>query len=252
MRIGCLCKNLLENMKKITIITVVFNDVSHIENTILSVINQDYPDLEYIVIDGASTDGTLAVINKYRKDINFIISEKDKGVYDAMNKGIALASGKWINFMNSGDSFFSADAISKAFSSYNDNGEGLIYGDFFMFNQRGKEDHHVTALAETTDKIVVDPSFHQAIFARTSEMKAHPFDISYKLIADYAFLYDLYQRNPKRYYTHTTICNYDGSGLSASTRTGLVKENVRFFLSRKEYRKALFNLIVLIKRLITG
>ena len=236
----------------VSVVTVVYNDETHVESTILSVLNQTFQNIEYIIIDGGSKDATPSIINKYSDRLAFYISEKDNGVYDAMNKAIRVANGEWIIFMNSGDSFYEKETLEKVFSRYQDKGEGLIYGDFFMINQRGAEDHYVKALAQTTDKFVADPSFHQAIFVRTSDMKAHPFDIRYKLIADYAYLYDLYKRNPGRHYTNTIICNYDGSGLSASTRLGLVKENIRFFLSRGEYCKFLMNTAIYLKRSILG
>ena len=82
----------------ITVVTVVFNDVQHIEETILSVVNQTYPNIEYIIIDGCSTDGTVDIIKKYEERIAYWVSEPDQGIYDAMNKGIQKATGEWINF----------------------------------------------------------------------------------------------------------------------------------------------------------
>ena len=88
---------------KFSIITVVYNNVRDIEHTLKSVVNQSYDHIEYIVIDGQSTDGTLEIIQKYRDKITVLLSEKDKGIYDAMNKGLALATGDYVLFLNSGD-----------------------------------------------------------------------------------------------------------------------------------------------------
>lgn len=100
----------------ITVVTVVYNDVEHIESTILSVVNQTYNNIEYIIIDGGSTDGTVDVIKKYANHIAYWVSEPDKGIYNAMNKGICKATGEWINFMNSGDTFCSPEVLLEVFS----------------------------------------------------------------------------------------------------------------------------------------
>lgn len=97
----------------VSIITVVFNGKNTLEKTILSVINQNYQNIEYIIIDGGSTDGTLEIIHKYEKEIDYWISEKDNGIYDAMNKGILAANGKFVNFMNAGDYFFDNNILQK-------------------------------------------------------------------------------------------------------------------------------------------
>ena len=94
------------NQSKVSVITVVYNDVSNIEETILSVINQDYPNIEYVVIDGGSSDGTIELIKRYEYKLAYYLSEPDNGIYDAMNKGIVKVKGQLVNFMNSGDTFY--------------------------------------------------------------------------------------------------------------------------------------------------
>src|SRR4051812_15217048 len=102
---------------KLSVITIVYNNVRDMERTMLSVINQTYLHIEYIVVDGLSTDGTLDVINKYEGKISKLISEKDEGIYDAMNKGLAAATGDYVIFMNSGDEFYDADTVAKVFET---------------------------------------------------------------------------------------------------------------------------------------
>jgi len=111
----------------VSIVTVVYNRVNQLEETILSVLNQQFDKFEYIIIDGGSTDGTIDLIRKYEDRIAYWISEKDKGIYDAMNKGIDAAKGKWINFMNCGDRFM-PDALSSVFSE-DHNGADIVFGD---------------------------------------------------------------------------------------------------------------------------
>lgn len=122
----------------ITIITVSYNIVSRIEETILSVIHQDYSNVEYIVIDGGSTDGTVDVIKKYGNKIAHWLSEKDNGIYDAINKGIDLANGEWIGIMNCGDVYASNDVLSRLFANRDNAGVDVIFGDSVEVSSYGK------------------------------------------------------------------------------------------------------------------
>ena len=98
---------------KFSIITVTYNAEKVLEDTIQSVISQTYHHIEYIIVDGASKDGTLSIINRYRSRIHTVVSEPDKGLYDAMNKGIALASGDYLCFLNAGDCFHDDDTLQQ-------------------------------------------------------------------------------------------------------------------------------------------
>ena len=111
----------------ITVITACFNSASSIEATLRSVLAQDYPDLEFVVVDGASSDGTLGIIRRHSGRIATLLSEPDRGVYDAMNKGIRLAQGEYLLFMNAGDVFAADDVLSKAAASAD---ADVVYGDF--------------------------------------------------------------------------------------------------------------------------
>lgn len=124
----------MENNPLISIITVVYNDVHHIESTIRSVLEQTYPQIEYIIVDGASDDGTLAVIDRYRSEIAVVISEPDQGIYDAMNKGLQHAGGDYVLFLNSADRLHSPDTIEKIFS---EPGADIYYGETAYYDENG-------------------------------------------------------------------------------------------------------------------
>lgn len=114
---------------KVSIITVVLNNRRYISECIESVLNQTYGDIEYIVVDGASTDGTLEVIYKYKDRIAKIISEPDKGIYDAMNKGIAMATGDIVGILNSDDIYADEYVIEDVVKTISENGVDSCYGD---------------------------------------------------------------------------------------------------------------------------
>ncbi|WP_304201648.1 glycosyltransferase family 2 protein [Phocaeicola plebeius] len=128
------------NLKKttITIVTVCYNAVSDIEQTILSVIKQTYQNFEYIVIDGGSKDGTVDIIKKYEDDIDYWVSEPDQGIYDAMNKAINIASGTWINFMNAGDVFYNENVLQDIFSTQYEDNIKFLYSDNYFKQKDGR------------------------------------------------------------------------------------------------------------------
>ena len=114
---------------KVSIITVCFNSIKTIERTILSVLSQDYPEIQYIIVDGGSTDGTLEVIGKYKDRINGFITGKDQGIYDAINKGIAKTSGEVIGILNADDVYTSKQVITRVVHAFREKGTDSIYGD---------------------------------------------------------------------------------------------------------------------------
>ncbi|GHT63967.1 hypothetical protein AGMMS50239_20840 [Bacteroidia bacterium] len=149
------------NNPKISIVTVTYNAVSVLEETILSIINQIYNNIEYIVIDGGSTDGTLDIIKKYEDRLSYWISEPDKGIYDAMNKGIDRASGDWINFMNAGDLFYSNTIIQELVDMhYFDDNEAIIYGNRLV-NKNGLLEAAISDLKPIKHRMDI---FHQSCF----------------------------------------------------------------------------------------
>ncbi|GAB6011243.1 glycosyltransferase [Viscerimonas tarda] len=177
----------------ISIITVTYNAATVLEETLLSVIKQTYNNIEYIVIDGGSTDGTVDIIKKYADKISYWVSEPDKGIYDAMNKGIDRASGDWINFMNAGDSFTTNDVLEKVFENNNYPDIDVVYGDSVQIDEIG---NRVTVNAGTDSKLLRKyPTYrHGASFVRASLHKEVKFDLSLSNKLHYALDYNcIYQ-----------------------------------------------------------
>jgi len=204
----------------ITIITVVYNNVFSIEETIKSVINQSYNNIEYIIIDGGSNDGTVEIIKKYADKIDYWSSEKDFGLYYAMNRGLEIATGDWINYMNSGDCFSENVVIEKIFKDSKTDA-GVIYGNV-NFNFDGI--HHVYVKANSLNYLWKGMQFvHQASFVSTKIMKKFPFDTNYKLIADYKSLYLIYLSDVKFKYVDMAICDFLAGGLSDNNPKSIIE-----------------------------
>jgi glycosyltransferase involved in cell wall biosynthesis len=178
----------------ITVITVCLNRQKDVEKTILSILGQTYNNIEYIIIDGGSHDGTLKVIRKYDKRIAYWMSEKDNGIYDAMNKGIKLASGEWLNFMNAGDVFFSKSTIEKIFQNKK-HVAGIVYGDCKINYEAG-----FSRIQKASDPVDVWKGVvcsHQSLFCKTCLLKNKPFNTKYSLGADYDFFFRNYVKKIK-------------------------------------------------------
>ncbi|RXJ79187.1 glycosyltransferase family 2 protein [Arcobacter sp. F2176] len=197
------------NKLKLSIITVVKNDRQNIEKTILSVISQNI-ELEYIVIDGGSIDGTLDIINKYEDKIDILISEKDDGIYDAMNKAVKLASGKWICFMNSGDTFFNQNSIKELFEKA-DKKADIIYGD----NEIRYLNKSKIIRGKKIGKIWQGMVFsHQSCFVKKEILVLQPFNIKNAITADYELFYNLYKNKYVFNYVSVIVSSISAGGVS--------------------------------------
>lgn len=200
-------KNIL--FPSISIITVVYNSVDLIEQTIKSVLEQGYPNLEYIIIDGGSSDGTIQVINRYKDKISQFIREPDNGVYDAMNKGKEYAHGEWINFMNSGDCFYTKDVLLKIFFNKIDDTIKFIYSDYFV-KKRNSNKKYTASL----EKGVI---LHQScIYKRAIHKDFGRYYVSNPIIvSDYLF----FNLIPEEFCfkTNIVISINDGNGLSSGS-----------------------------------
>ncbi|MDE5677365.1 glycosyltransferase family 2 protein [Phocaeicola sp.] len=203
----------MKQLPIISVVTVSYNAVSTIEQTILSVVNQTYPRIEYIIIDGGSTDGTVEVIKKYADRIAYWVSEPDKGIYDAMNKGGRKAIGDFIQFLNAGDWLENEHIIEKIFKDGVKEAD-VIYGDMIVRRMDGV----YYAKAQDLSRFKNDfPLFHPSTFIAKSVFIKHLFDVSYRISADFKLLRDVYYKQGKFVYFPVSITNFDGIyGLSSS------------------------------------
>ena len=195
---------------KISIITVCYNAEKTIEDTIKSVINQDYKDLEYIIIDGASTDGTVNIITEYQKQFPIIlISEKDEGIYDAMNKGANLASGDYLNFMNAGDTFYNEDSINQIIPFLKDEFD-IIYGNTEIIYK----DFKTIKDEPTPEKLWMGRIPHQSAFIKSDTMKKYGYNKNNKIVADLEFFMSVYYNNGKIKKINQTISSFAKDGVT--------------------------------------
>lgn len=215
----------------LTVITVCFNAKDDLRKTLDSVLEQTYMDMEYLVVDGGSNDGTVELLDEYTvrferesKKIRYI-SEKDNGTYDAMNKGALLAQGVWINYMNAGDSFYSRDTLSRFFSNTIEYRAGVIFGNTYqVFDFGGGIAKYKDYLKDNP----VMPFCHQSCFVRTNLMQIYLFDTTYRIVADHDLFYRLYSDNVKYQYINEVVARYNGQyGLSATHPLLLRKEGLR-------------------------
>lgn len=216
-------------MVKLTIITINYNNNLGLIKTIESIINQTWTDFEFIIVDGGSTDESLATIKKYEKHINYWVSEKDGGVYDAMNKGIQLAKGMFVNFMNSGDYFYNNTILEEIHHKFTNN-VGVLYGDSFYFNEAGYDRIEKTPSKLSFSHFVNSGINHQASFIkRDLFFKYFKYNLKYKISADWEFfIYVLCKKNEPYEHLHKTICYYDFSGISA------IPENLHIYYSERD------------------
>ena len=200
---------------KISVVTVCYNVASEIERTIKSVINQTYSNVEYIIIDGGSKDGTVDIIKKYADKVSYWVSEPDKGIYDAMNKGIIAATGDWINFMNAGDWFCGSSVLSDISHYLINNREfDIIYGSIY----RVYENYHYEAPPLPLEMIKIhQPMPHQGTFVKTSYHKKHLFDISYRSAGDTHFFYEAYYKHKASFIEIPKIIAYFEATYGMST-----------------------------------
>lgn len=198
----------MEMCRKITIITVCLNVAADLERTIKSIESQMFKDYEYIIIDGGSSDNSQALISKYSNCISNFISEPDNGIYDAMNKGVKMASGEWLIMMNAGDVFADENVLSNVFSEQIPDNISFLYSDIYGLRSNGKR--ILRPLSFEKGNLI-----HQAIIYRRNLHQEHGYYIVTKklIISDYLFFLRIPQDQVSK--IDTVIAVYQGGGISA-------------------------------------
>lgn len=210
---------------KISVITVCFNAAEQIEQTIQSVLNQDYPNIEYIIIDGGSKDSTMRIVDKYSAHLSYCVSEKDNGIYNAMNKGIAHATGEWIIFRNAGDPFVSDHTLSEIFACPVDESVDVLHGDCIYVNVWGWKRAKPAIIYD--DKVWKKsmPVLHPASFVRTSVHKMYPFDEQFRISGDFDLFHRLLSDNKRFEYRPVPVAYFETGGFAMSHLKRTFKED---------------------------
>ncbi len=240
----------------LSVITVCFNAEKTIERTIKSVLQQTYSGIQHIIIDGSSTDGTMNIINNYRDKIAVVISEKDAGLYDGMNKGIKTATGDYVYFLNADDEFYSNEVVEKIFDSAE--AADVYYGEVMftdkdgeelglrsrVTNQRTPEVLHWKGLQKG---MVVS---HQAFFVKRK--LAGEYDLRYKICSDIDWMINCLKHSSNIINTHLVFAKFAAGGTSKQRQKLAWKE--RFFILQKHYGviKNLYNHgLIIIRRIFS-
>lgn len=221
-------------MPKFTIITCTYNAADTLERTVSSVEEQTYPDIEHLIIDGASKDNTLAIAGKSSKAK--IISEPDKGLYDAMNKGIRMATGDYLIFLNAGDKFHSPEALKEVADMLN-GGEDIIYGETALVDNDGrfKRMRRLQAPEKLNWRSFRNGMLvcHQAFWAKTEIARKTPYDLTYRYSADVDWCIRVMKQSKVLFNTHETLVDYLEEGMTTANRKSSLKE--RFKIMKKHY-----------------
>lgn len=206
-------------MIKISIVTVSLNAEQVIERCLQSVINQTYDHLEYVVIDGGSTDRSLDLIQNFRDKIDYFISEPDRGLYHAMNKGIAAATGEFVYFLNTDDYFCDTQVVADVARAIQANpGVDLVYGDILM-SEGGKWVRKPPLPVLNRETLCRKGFCHQALFARRSVLfETQGFSEAYRIVADADWLARALASGATSLYIERDIANISLDGLSSRTR----------------------------------
>ena len=221
---------------KFSVITVTYNAETVLEDTIQSVISQTYHRVEYIIIDGASTDGTLPIINRNKQRISLVVRDPDNRRSDARNKGIEHAHVDYLCFLNAGDSFHEDDTLQQMVHTLSNGGlPDILYGETALVD---KEGHFIRMRRLSSPEVLTWKSFkqgmlvcHQAFFAK--RILVEPYDLQYRFSADFDWCIKIMKKARVLHNTHLTLIDYLEEGMTTQNRKASLKE--RFCIMSKHY-----------------
>lgn len=229
-------------MNKLTVITVTWNAKQTLERTLRSVQEQTYPLMEHLIVDGASNDGTLALIDRYaeiwtaentpERELRWI-SEPDRGLYDAMNKAIAMANGQWLCFLNAGDTFCTAETVEQMMHSFNTNTPpDILYGETAIVDNNGVFLHmrRLQAPEQLTWKSFKQGMVvcHQAFIVQRA--LAEPYDLNYRFSSDFDWCIRMMRKSSTIHNTHLTLIRYLNEGMTTANHKASLKERYRIMV----------------------
>lgn len=230
---------------KLSVITIVYNNVADIERTMRSVLDQTYKNLEYILVDGGSDDGTLEVIKRYESQLARVISEPDKGIYDAMNKGLAAATGEYVLFMNSGDEIYDPETVEEIFSL--DDSADIYYGETEMYDAEWKslgQRRHCAPEVFNWKSFKYGMSVsHQAIYIKRSITE--PYDLKYKYSSDIDWIIKAAKNASSIVNTNRYVAKYLVGGMSKKKHLASLKERFQIFTKYYGFLPNLLNHFVI-------
>ena len=206
----------MKGINSVSVVVVCFNAEDSIEETLISILNQSYKNIELIIKDGESRDNTLRIVNSYKdifeqKSIRLVlVSKKDKGIYDAMNQAVEYCRNDWISFMNCGDSYYDDTVIEDSFHRKIEDDIGIIYG-----HAKYQLNLDYDIIIESNIVKSVDIAIcHQALFIRSDLLSRFKFDIGYKLVADRDLVFKILSYGYRSLKVNTIICVYRRDGVS--------------------------------------
>ncbi len=232
-------------MPTLSIVTVVFNAKTELEQTLHHLQHQTFKDFELIIIDGGSTDGTCDVIKSYQHLVSFFVSEPDNGIYDAMNKGIRHATGDWITFLNAGDYYVDSDRLDYVFNAIQSQ-HHFVYADMFLLTESGEKVRYLAAETLTRSSIAKGMiACHQAMFVKRDFCPNYAYNLRYQ--GDLNWVMDiLHAIHPSNIlYLNKDVVYFKAGGFSDHTIFQQLKEHLFLILSRYSY----ITLICLVPRL---